>query len=66
MKMKRLLGLLLASTLVLGACGSNDTDKKEESKKTETKKENKDKKKETKEKAEAKKENANQKKTKSI
>ncbi|MGZ9250109.1 hypothetical protein ACXN87_11625 [Staphylococcus aureus] len=58
--MKRLLGLLLASTLVLGACGSNDTDKKEESKKTETKKENKDKKKETKEKAEAKKENANQ------
>lgn len=32
--MKRLLGLLLASTLVLGACGSNDTDKKEESKKT--------------------------------
>ena len=28
--MKRLLGLLLASTLVLGACGSNDTDKKEE------------------------------------
>ena len=26
--MKRLLGLLLASTLVLGACGSNDTDKK--------------------------------------
>ncbi|HCY9769302.1 TPA: hypothetical protein PE516_001924 [Staphylococcus aureus] len=58
--MKRLLGLLLASTLVLGACGSNDGDKKEESKKTETKKENKDKKKETKEKAEAKKENANQ------
>ena len=52
--MKRLLGLLLASTLVLGACGSNDTDKKEEIKK-ETKKENKDKKKETKEKAEAKK-----------
>lgn len=30
--MKRLLGLLLASTLVLGACGSNDGDKKEESK----------------------------------
>ena len=29
--MKRLLGLLLASTLVLGACGSNG-DKKEESK----------------------------------
>ncbi|MCO4429716.1 hypothetical protein [Staphylococcus aureus] len=58
--MKRLLGLILASTLILGACGSNDTDKKEESKKTETKKENKDKKKETKEKAEAKKENANQ------
>ncbi|CAC5969952.1 TPA: hypothetical protein O2E99_000592 [Staphylococcus aureus] len=57
--MKRLLGLLLASTLVLGACGS-DGNKKEESKKTETKKENKDKKKETKEKAEAKKENANQ------
>ena len=26
--MKRLLGLLLASTLVLGACGSNDGDKK--------------------------------------
>ena len=57
--MKRLLGLLLASTLVLGACGSNDTDKKKKLK-TETKKENKDKKKETKEKAEAKKENANQ------
>lgn len=34
--MKRLLGLLLASTLVLGACGSNDGDKKEESKKTHT------------------------------
>ena len=56
--MKRLLGLLLASTLVLGACGSNDGDKKEESK-TETKKENKDKKKETKEK-QKRKENANQ------
>lgn len=39
--MKRLLGLLLASTLVLGACGSNDGDKKEESKRTETKIENK-------------------------
>ncbi|CDR24568.1 hypothetical protein [Staphylococcus argenteus] len=39
--MKRLLGLVLVSTLVLGACGSNDGDKKEESKKTETKKENK-------------------------
>ncbi|HCV6518678.1 TPA: hypothetical protein PBX70_000733 [Staphylococcus aureus] len=36
MNMKRLLGLLLASTLVLGACGSNDGDKKEESKKTHT------------------------------
>ncbi|MCL9693168.1 hypothetical protein AXF04_05645 [Staphylococcus aureus] len=58
--MKRLLSLLLASTLVLGACGSKDGDKKEESKKTETKKENKDKNKETKDKAEAKKENANQ------
>lgn len=58
--MKRLLYLILVSTLVLGACGSNDGDKKEESKKTETKKENKDKKKETKDKAEAKKENANQ------
>ncbi|HCX2652219.1 TPA: hypothetical protein OZG43_002797 [Staphylococcus aureus] len=58
--MKRLLYLILASALVLGACGSNDGDKKEESKKAETKKENKDKKKETKDKAEAKKENANQ------
>ncbi len=35
--MKRLLGLLLASTLVLGACGSNDGDKKEESKKNRNK-----------------------------
>ncbi|HDE5691741.1 TPA: hypothetical protein PDO75_001778 [Staphylococcus aureus] len=58
--MKKLLGLVLASTLILGACGSNDGDKKEESKKTETKKENKDKKKETKDKAEVKKENVNQ------
>lgn len=31
--MKRLLGLTLASALVLGACGSHDGDKKEESKK---------------------------------
>lgn len=53
--MKRLLGLVLVSTLVLGACGNNDGDKKEESKKTETKKDNKDKKKENKTKAEAKK-----------
>ena len=53
--MKRLLYLILASALVLGACGSNDGDKKEESKKAETRKENKDKKKETKGKAEAKK-----------
>ncbi|MDG5141585.1 hypothetical protein QAB78_03400 [Staphylococcus aureus] len=58
--MKKILGLLLASTLILGACGSNDGDKKDENKKTETKKENKDKKKETKDKAEVKKENANQ------
>lgn len=43
--MKRLLYLILASALVLGACGSNDGDKKEESKKAETKKENKDKRK---------------------
>lgn len=34
--MKRLLYLILASALVLGACGSNDGDKKEESKKAET------------------------------
>lgn len=33
--MKRLLYLILASALVLGACGSNDGDKKGESKKTE-------------------------------
>ncbi|HDF0071035.1 TPA: hypothetical protein PD981_000204 [Staphylococcus aureus] len=58
--MKRLLGLTLASALVLGACGSHDGDKKEESKKTETKKDNKDKKKETNAKTEAKKDNANQ------
>ncbi|WP_252569505.1 hypothetical protein [Staphylococcus aureus] len=58
--MKRLLYLILVSTLVLGACGSNDGDKKEESKKTETKKDNKDKKKENKTKAESKEENANQ------
>ncbi|TXO18643.1 hypothetical protein FVP26_11715, partial [Staphylococcus aureus] len=30
--MRRLLGLVLVSTLILGACGSNDGDKKEESK----------------------------------
>ncbi len=30
--MRKLLGLALASTLILGACGSNDGDKKEESK----------------------------------
>ena len=36
--MKRLLYLILASALVLGACGSNDGDKKEESKKAETRK----------------------------
>lgn len=57
--MKRLLGLLLVSMLVLGVCGSNDIDKKEESKKIEIKKENKDKKKEIKEKVEVKKENVN-------
>lgn len=28
--MRKLLGLALASTLILGACGSNDGDKKEE------------------------------------
>ena len=33
--MKRLLYLILASALVLGACGSNDGDKKEESKERE-------------------------------
>ncbi|CAC8659444.1 putative lipoprotein [Staphylococcus aureus] len=32
--MKRLLSLLLASALILSACGSNDGDKKGESKKT--------------------------------
>ncbi|WKC56162.1 hypothetical protein vBSauSPHM_41 [Staphylococcus phage vB_SauS_PHM] len=30
--MKRLLGLTLVSALVLGACGSHDGDKKEDSK----------------------------------
>ena len=57
--MKRLLGLLLASTLVLGACGSNDGDKKEESKKQKQRKRTKIKRKKLK-KSRSEKENANQ------